>query len=314
MAKQERILYKKQKIGCLLAILLLLLLRLIIYFHPSSETPVFTKEDSLSVNIHGHSDTIILRPFDPNTADSLTLLHFGLKPYVVRNILNYRAKKGRFRTPEQFGNLYGLSDSAYMAIKPYIVIDTMPFFLQRQEKLMRDSLRRDSIRIVYQMRRDSLLLRRQQQYDSLCKANNYHIKKDTVIELNTADTFTLQYIKGIGSVTANRIVKYREDLGGFYNVEQLREIDNTPLIVWDSIILHFYVDTSLIKKINVQTASIKRLRKHPYINSFDKAKQIYETRREHIYLKGKDDICPQILSDEEYKKLSPYLDFTLPPK
>ena len=49
-------------------------------------------------------------------------------------------------------------------------------------------------------------------------------KKDTVLELNSADTIELQYIRGIGSYYAKQIVRYRQQLGGYYKVEQLREI------------------------------------------------------------------------------------------
>ena len=51
-------------------------------------------------------------PFDPNKADSLTLLYNGLKPWQIKNLMKYRAKGGRFRNPEDFCRLYGLTDSA----------------------------------------------------------------------------------------------------------------------------------------------------------------------------------------------------------
>ena len=46
----------------------------------------------------------------------------------------------------------------------------------------------------------------------------------TVVELNTADTTILKKVPGIGSTFARRIIKYRELLGGFFTVEQLREV------------------------------------------------------------------------------------------
>lgn len=38
--------------------------------------------------------TVVLQPFDPNTADSLQLRSLGIPGNVVRNILRYRAKGG----------------------------------------------------------------------------------------------------------------------------------------------------------------------------------------------------------------------------
>ena len=48
--------------------------------------------------------------------------------------------------------------------------------------------------------------------------------RGTLVELNMADTTTLKKVPGIGPVFANRIVKYRNLLGGFYAVSQLREV------------------------------------------------------------------------------------------
>ena len=46
----------------------------------------------------------------------------------------------------------------------------------------------------------------------------------TLVELNTADTTILKKVPGIGSTFARRIIKYRELLGGFYDVSQLAEV------------------------------------------------------------------------------------------
>jgi len=46
------------------------------------------------------------------------------------------------------------------------------------------------------------------------------------VELNSADSTELVQLTGIGSVFANRILKYRELLGGFYSTAQLLEVYN----------------------------------------------------------------------------------------
>ena len=48
------------------------------------------------------------------------------------------------------------------------------------------------------------------------------------VELNTADTATLKKIPGIGSYYARRIVDYRNRLGGFVSVAQLKEMGELP--------------------------------------------------------------------------------------
>ena len=44
------------------------------------------------------------------------------------------------------------------------------------------------------------------------------------ISLNNADSATLQQISGVGPVTAEKIIAYRDQNGGFKNIEQLKEI------------------------------------------------------------------------------------------
>jgi hypothetical protein len=36
---------------------------------------------------------VVLSPFDPNTADSVTFLRLGLPPWMAKNILKYRAER-----------------------------------------------------------------------------------------------------------------------------------------------------------------------------------------------------------------------------
>ena len=63
-----------------------------------------------------------LTAFDPNMADSIELSRLGLPVYVVRNILKYRQKGGRFKTTESFSRIYGLEPDLYERLKPYIRI------------------------------------------------------------------------------------------------------------------------------------------------------------------------------------------------
>ena len=61
-------------------------------------------------------------PFDPNTADSTTLLRLGLQPWQVANIYRYRSHGGIYRRPEDFARLYGLTQKQYRELEPYIRI------------------------------------------------------------------------------------------------------------------------------------------------------------------------------------------------
>ena len=60
--------------------------------------------------------------FDPNTADSTTFLSLGLPSWMIKNILHYRHKQGKFRHPEDFRKIYGLTEEQYQTLHPYIQI------------------------------------------------------------------------------------------------------------------------------------------------------------------------------------------------
>ncbi len=226
-------------------------------------------------------DTVVirLRHFNPNTADSTTLLELGLKPWQVRNMLKYRAKKGVYRKKEDLKRLYGMTDSIYNTLEPYIDIPPA------------DSIRKDTLQT------DSII----KQYISR--------KKDTIIELNSADTALLQVIRGIGKYTAVKIVRYRNQLGGYYSTEQLREIEQTEKIEWDSVIPHFILNTDSVKRIRVNYASIDALQRHPYI-SFTQAKALYTQRRRQIRLTSIGELKSLPFTDSEIEKIEPYLDFS----
>ena len=217
---------------------------------------------------------ISLHPFDPNTADSLELLQVGFRPWMAKNMLKYRAKGGTFRSKESLRKVYGMTDELYETLEPYITI-----------VLAEDSLSVDSI-----------------------DRPHYPVKKDTIIELNTADTTCLMYIRGIGRYTALQIIFYREQLGGFYSPSQLREI---PTIAerTDSLIPHFIVDTTQIIPLEVNHTSVKQLQRHPYL-SFTQAKALNEYRHQQFRLKNIDEIRNlSEFTDNDLRRLQPYLSF-----
>ena len=61
-------------------------------------------------------------PFDPNTADSTTLLRLGLAPRQVRAVYRYRARHGRYHTPEDFQYLPGMTVEQWQRLKDFIRI------------------------------------------------------------------------------------------------------------------------------------------------------------------------------------------------
>ena len=270
------------------------------YLQPADE-PTILVEDSVKTDFKDYQtkqdslykakwkktykrDTIAIRMqmFDPNTVDSMTLLHLGFKPWQAKNMLKYRAKGGKYRKKEDLKKLYGMTDSMYLALTPYIYI---------KDSIVVDSARIDSVRT-----------------DSLPRWNS--TKKDTILNLRTADTTELKLIRGIGSYRAKMIVRYREQLGGYAQVEQIMEARGMDKVIADSILPHFYIDSVVVNKIPINHIRPEVLQRHPYLN-FEQAKAIYEYRRKHIRIKSAEELKKiKGLSPTDIEKISIYLDFS----
>ena len=241
------------------------------------------KQDSIrKAQWRKQRDTIAIRMevFDPNTVDSSTLVHLGFKPWQAKNMVKYRAAGGKYRKPEDLKKLYGMTDSMYQALTPYI-------YIAREEV---DSVAVDSLR-----------------KDSLPRWEEEN--KDTILNLRTADTVELKMIHGIGSYRARQIVRYREQLGGFVSVEQVLEAKGMENVDADSLLAHFWIDSVKIEAMNVNSVGVQRLSRHPYLR-FEQAQAIYELRRKKIRLDSIQQLQQiECISAETLEKIAPYLNF-----
>lgn len=241
------------------------------------------KQDSIrKTQWRRQRDTIAVRMqvFDPNTADSSTLVHLGFKPWQAKNMVKYRAAGGKYRKPEDLKKLYGMTDSMFQALTPYIYIAR-----EEVDSVAVDSLRKDSL--------------------PRWKEEN----KDTILNLRTADTVELKMIHGIGSYRARQIVRYREQLGGFVSVEQVLEAKGMENVDADSLLAHFWIDSVKIEAMNVNSVGVQRLSRHPYLR-FEQAQAIYELRRKKIRLDSIQQLQQiECISAETLEKIAPYLNF-----
>ena len=220
-----------------------------------------------------------IHDFDPNTADSIELLEQGFKPWQVKNMLKYRAKGGKWRKKEDMLKIYGVDSTFYAEIEPFIVIN------------------------------DSLLSNGNAPSDSLAfdSTRQYTPKRDTIIEINSADTTTLQFVKYIGPKIAQLIISYRDQLGGFCSVEQVAETPYLPEGTFEKIKSSLTVDPSLVRQLNVNKCSVSQLSRHPYIRA-EQAKAIYQLRRKHIKIADINQLYKaDIFTDEQWQQILPYL-------
>ena len=140
------------------------------------------------------------------------------------------------------------------------------------------------------------------------KIQNYQYpKKALSFELNTADSLDLVQLYNIGPVIARRILKYRSLLGGYVRKEQLREVYGIDSARYNDIAPHLTVDPSRITPIDINTADIDRLKRHPYLDYYQ-AKAIIRLREEKGAYAGVRDILNiPIIDSETFTRIEPYL-------
>lgn len=135
----------------------------------------------------------------------------------------------------------------------------------------------------------------------------YMVKKTFTVDLNVADTFDLQEIHGIGPTFAKRIVKYRETLGGFINIEQLHEVWGIDSSLFERIRKHVYIKGTHLQKININAANLTTLKKHPYLDYYQ-AKEIFMYRQKHGLFESVNAIMKLSLMDSgTFSRVAPYL-------
>ena len=231
-------------------------------------------------------------PFDPNSlpADSFELL--GFKDYVAENIIKYRNHGGRFSEPKDLKEIYYIDTT---------LVDELAGLMEIKKRKKRiDSSGSD--------RENDTLLAKVESSSSKGDTLPKNKHKDPLFELNTCNAEELQEIYGIGPAYSSRIIKYRNLLGGYLSVSQLKEVYGINDSLYSYIAPYFTVTSrDSIKKININEADAYEIGKHPYITNY-LAIQIETYRRENGKFENLEDLREhRLLNDVLYIKIAPYL-------
>lgn len=129
------------------------------------------------------------------------------------------------------------------------------------------------------------------------------------LNINTADSAALVAVDGIGAYSAQKILAYRQALGGFVSLKQLSEIKGLRAENLEQLIQVALIDSTKVRKIDINRASIKTMVAHPYI-VYSQAVAIDDWRRE----RGRIDSLVNLSFLEEFtpsdiERLQPYLSF-----
>ncbi len=233
---------------------------------------------------HSDNTNAIIRPrvFDPNTVSEAALLQMGLRAKLVRTLINYRSKGGKFRKPSDLARIYGMDQKTYENIAPFIQI--------------RDADLRD---LAANTKGPT-----SNQSEAAFKGNHSASFK---IDVNTADTTDWKRLPGIGSRLALRIVNFREKLGGFRSVAQVAETYALPDSTYRLILPMLVYKAMDMRTLNINAASLQELQQHPYI-SYTIAKAIVAYRTQHGAFGRVEDLQRiMLMTDSIYQRIYPYL-------
>ncbi len=231
-------------------------------------------EEKEDAKIETSMEEFSLFSFDPNKASADDFIKIGFSSPLSKRIINYRNKGGKFFAKSDLLKIYGMDTMLYQKIYSYIDLP--------KEKAS------DNI--------------------SKVKSTENRLVAKVKLDLNLADTAQLDKVYGIGKKLSERIIKYRNRLGGFVSINQLKEVYGLDSMVVKNITEKFMVTESYLPiQLNINSASEKELGLHPYL-SFKLAKAITVYRFQHGQFISLDDLTKvQLLNENDFKRIKPYL-------
>ncbi|MDX8338710.1 helix-hairpin-helix domain-containing protein [Draconibacterium sp. IB214405] len=280
-------------------------------------TPLLTQEEFEEILLEWNNEKqqveldeqLSLFTINPNTVTESRLDSFALPGQIKRNLLKYREAGGSFKSKNDVQKLYGMTDSLYNSIEPFIEIPEQRFTEEKKSvktapvkilegsfdpntasnEVMKDyglnDFQANNI-IAYResggsySKPEDLLkiygidsvafgkIRSFIRIESEFVDEPVKTKREIYIDINRAETTDLMQINGIGEVYAQRIIKYRDLLGGYYNTSQLKEVYGFSNELFLAVEPFVYADTTTLRQIRINYADFAEMIRHPY---FDKS-------------------------------------------
>ena len=302
-------------------------------------------------------DSIALHPFDPNEVSYEELRAMGIRKSLAVHLVKYRTAGKVYRIKEDVALCYGVTDSIYAVLKPYITIGekyrlakgrmrdsfargtAWKFEPRGKRKISLEPFRIDTVGAKF-LQSTGVLSKRQAEAlvrwrdlsgiydmeelracyvvsDSAARLMEPYVifpepRRDLLeepIELNTADSATLRMVRGIGAKTVGRILEYRERLGGYARVEQLREVEGMTEANYELILKQISCNCCEIRKINLNFAPRDELARHPYISPRILRRLLKQRQLKGGWSTAEELLKDNILTKEEAERLAPYVVF-----
>ena len=222
------------------------------------------------------SQSVDLKPFRIDTASVAYLASIGFSIKQAETIVKYRDAICGIISEQEFRACYVISKEMADRLMPYVIFS-------------------------------------EQKIESKTDAEESEKKEDdaALVDINSADMVALVSVNGIGEKSATEIIKYRELLGGYYSIEQLAELNCITEENFAKFLSQICCDSCKIKKIDINFAGPKELERHPYVSARALRRMIKQRQLKGGWSRIEEMTEQNILSEDEAKRLAPYLRFGL---
>lgn len=222
-----------------------------------------------------------IRPFNPNFITDYKGYKLGMSVAEIDRLLAFRKTNQYVNSAREFQHITKVSDSLLATISPYF---KFPDWVKNKKE--------------------------PKEFVKFEKTAFFKKEKLAVIDINTATQDDLIKVNGIGAAYSERILKFRESLGGFVSMEQMQDVWGLPQEVIPKLNASFKIgSTPQLKKIDINNASIKEIAQFPYFR-YALAKEIVTYRSMNGDIKNVADLTKiKGLSIEKATIIALYLTF-----
>ena len=257
-----------QRLGLLALFIVMIGLQIGYYFTPRSNSIEITEQEKQwmalqeeidSLKLHKDVNTFKIYPYNPNFITDYKGYKLGMTTQELDRLFAFRKQNKYVNSAKEFQEVTGVSDSL---LKVMSVNFKFPDWVNNKKEYSSNS------------------------FSFPKKEKEVIVVKD----INHATAEDLIKIRGIGEAISQRILNEREKYGGFATMDQMQFIWGLSPEVINYLNQYFKVgDVSQIKKININTASLKELSAYPFFN-YSLAREILIFRSMNTRIKDVEDL------------------------
>ncbi|MDT0643002.1 helix-hairpin-helix domain-containing protein [Zunongwangia sp. F363] len=255
--KSHFVFNRSQQNGIFLLVFIIIILQVILFavdFSSEAVTPEISDHELEglqkkidSVKLASAKKDPEIFPFNPNFITDYKGYTLGMSPAEIDRLLAFRESGKWINSAEDFQEVTNVSDALLKKISPYF---QFPKWVQQQGKIA-------------------------------AKLNNAISAKVERKDINQAGLEDLMQVNGIGEVLAQRIINYRNKIGGFIDDIQLKDIYGLGYEARENLLREFSVKNEPeIEKKSINTINVLELSEVPYF-SYELAREVVNYRNLH---------------------------------